>query len=597
MDPDLDLQERLKVEVDRVVEGGDLDFPVSQQYGHLRPEVRKELWVHLANVAIAHREDPRPSRLDFLRRNLMALCTYERWFDTQREIASQESAEAAFAACTAFSIVASQLAPVEKKACSLRLQLQGERYLAISRGELSRPWFGVVNHPEFPAHLAAMAALSRTLQAQAPILSSALKFEVNRQVDRMHALAVEGWLQGQGVRETIRGELWIFQAMLALGRKDDDLWKKKFDFISLWVLPGQENLLNWSGDEGDLREEAMTLFLAMAPIEPRARHFSKVLLARSKGRPEGVHLGWCSLFAQRRGEEAIDHAIVFEHLPASGFFVGRHGRRPDGAFLAFRSGSPGGDPWYGAHREGRPDLDFSRVMPDQGSFVWTSKGRTILGHSPFPRYPITFRFNTLTVDGRGQVFEAGPSRWLASETKGEVIFSEVYGRSWAMGAELSTCYPPALGVKSFRRILIWLGPELMVMVDRIVASGRSELELHHVSPQLPIDLREKGFYQRISGLQMVSSSFPEGTWSINEHRVAGRPAIPYATHSVRAETWERCVVMGMPALVGDAHAQRSLEAGLSFDFDGSNTALFLDADSKHLKVKVRGKTFFDIPLP
>jgi len=460
-----------------------------------------------------------------------------------------------------------------------------------------------VNHPSFLPHLAAMTGLAQAVKSSDPILSSEALLAAKRQLKRYDTLMDQGDGSALSLALDLDSEQQFY--LLLLDLLDDDrispFWKVRLDQIDDIVLPGQEDLVDWTGRKEERKVHLIPLLrvLGQRLPSPEANQLaSGLFLADRSFCGPWDFLG--VVHAIQQAPRDIDHKFSISSFPASGLFTGRESRRPGSAQFIFRAGPPGGKLAYQAHLDGRPDLDFGHLLPDQGSFWWHHKGRLILGHQVMDRQPLTSDFNTLMIGHQGQVFEGYPRyamRHWPKPAGGRVFLDEVHGHSWLLGAELKGAYAPEAGLESWVRLVLWVGPGILIQVDEVTLAREEELTFSYHSPQLPLSPKDNGFYQRISAMRMISKSFPQGAWDIADRGAVGQSVSFVATEKVKSKVWSRVNLMGPEAIVSDAWIER-LEAGTGLDFQDKNMrfAYRLGDDGLKLSLKVRDKVFFDVNL-
>ncbi|HVF09415.1 MAG TPA: DUF4962 domain-containing protein, partial [Abditibacteriaceae bacterium] len=139
-------------------------------------------------------------------------------------------------------------------------------------------------------------------------------------------------------------------------------------------------------------------------------------------------------------------------------------------------------PFIGHHaiQKFNRDLGGIHVHPDANHFVLFGAGEWLIRDDGYnPKW--TGQHNTLLIDGRGQLGE-GKSSFNANEPLGVKARPRVLRA--AAGAELdhitgdaTEAYPRELGLKRYRRHLLFLKPDVLIIVDDIALDQPRALEL------------------------------------------------------------------------------------------------------------------------
>lgn len=579
------------------------EISVKNGYGNINATQRHVLWKNLANTALVWKRSGDIKIKDLLRRNLMALCTFESWFDDDKEFKNTESARVALQIVFAMHWSEEALAAVELERVHQRLGQQLQKYLALARGDKSSPWWGIVSHPDHLPHMAAMAGIAKTIKSSNRLLASEALSECQRHIGRYQTLMDQrdGSALCLSLDRDLEQQFYLLLIDLLDDGKISPRWAQRYELLEFMVLPGQEGLVDWTGQNENRKVHMIPLLRTLGQRLPSPK--ANRLAHRLFNADRSFTGPWDFLSAIHSVQHAkfdIDHQFKAASYPMSGLFMGRESRRLGAAQLLFRAGPPGGQTAYDAFLLGRPDLDFDHLLPDQGSFWWHHKGRLILGHQMMGNKPKTSDFNTLSIGLHGQVFEGYPrysQRHWQKPAGGYIFLDQVHGHSWILGAQLKGCYPSEVGLESWIRLLLWVGPGILIQVDEVTLDSPQEMNFHYNSPQLPLSPKEDGFYQRISGMRMVSKSFPKGKWNIEQRDAVGQKTSFVATESLVTREWSRVNLMGPESMVSDAWVER-LNAGTGLDFQRKNIrfAYRLDGAGLETSLFVRDKEFFNISL-
>lgn len=156
-------------------------------------------------------------------------------------------------------------------------------------------------------------------------------------------------------------------------------------------------------------------------------------------------------------------------------FVVRGSWGPKSTLIAFKAGPPGGRRNAQARLVGRR-VFIGRCHPDQNSFVVLAGGRGLIVDDGPTALKWTRDQNTLLVNGRGQRGEGlevfhddRPEDSLKIGLK--VVLATPF-LAVAEG-EAATAYPPDLGLQSYRRLILFLPPDLVIVRDRALTAAEA----------------------------------------------------------------------------------------------------------------------------
>ena len=155
---------------------------------------------------------------------------------------------------------------------------------------------------------------------------------------------------------------------------------------------------------------------------------------------------------------------------------------PNATFLAFKCGSPGGKKAVRDMIRGI-DVNQGHSHPDQNSFILFAGGRMLVADDGYPAAKSTAGHNTLLINGQGQrgdglkvYYDPKPRRSI------RVGLRRVLATPFVVAAvgEAAAAYPAKLGLKSYRRTVIFLPPDLVVIHDHVTADkGIKPAHLFH----------------------------------------------------------------------------------------------------------------------
>ena len=584
------------------------EFPLSQPRGTITKADFRRLWEGLGNAALRYRLQGKAEDFTACRKSLMALASYGQWYALENDLLGTEAVWPVVVAIYARGWLGNDLPQTERELLRARFHRQLLRYEALVDGKTQVPWWGISNHPDLLPHLVAMALLAKDEEGYDDRRARKMLDEVSRQYRRYVNLADQ---QSDGADPFgVSHGLVVDWSRLILGpllgslyKEDDqtDVWaRRRLAWYDAIILPGQNQLWSDEGVGSELRcAELLPVLwgLASRTKNGQTQHFALEMDRKSKSWSPWLFLS--ILWGSPEIKEDIDHRYNFQVFPSQGWAFGRENRRLEAAHFSFHVGNPAGETWHKAWLLGRPDLDFSHLQPDQGSWTWRVQNRTLLGVALHREFPATRHYNTLTVGDMGQLFEGYP-RYLQDELKisklgGELLVNERYGNSWLLLGEFSKSYSPKAELEKFYRAILWLSPTIMIQLDHVVCKNPKALSFTYNSPDYPLSPRGGGFYQKVSGYQFRSGSFPQGEWTIDYQRDEQDKDVAKAKESVVSALWDRCCLMTPASIQQDAWIEY-LQSGIHLDFYQGQYKLeysFKDA-MFNLKMQVGEKSFFEV---
>ena len=168
---------------------------------------------------------------------------------------------------------------------------------------------------------------------------------------------------------------------------------------------------------------------------------------------------------------------TLHHFADLGLVSARTDWSGDEALVVFKSG-----PFLGhqAVQKFAYDAGGGHVHPDANHFVLFGAGEWLLRDDGY-RSKWTGQHNTLLVDDRGQVGEGkewfdGPAA-LAAKAQANIV------RAWSSAGldqvtgDATAAYPPALGLRRYRRHLLFLKPDVLLICDEVVTDQPRRLEV------------------------------------------------------------------------------------------------------------------------
>lgn len=126
------------------------------------------------------------------------------------------------------------------------------------------------------------------------------------------------------------------------------------------------------------------------------------------------------------------------------------------------------------------DPGGGHVHPDSGHFVLFGAGEWLIRDDQYA-WKLTSHHNTLLVDGKGQLGEG--AQWfrtieaIRQRANPRITSVEASEEVDRITGDVTEAYPQALGLKRFVRHLLFIKPDVLVVVDDIETDGAKNLEL------------------------------------------------------------------------------------------------------------------------
>lgn len=181
-----------------------------------------------------------------------------------------------------------------------------------------------------------------------------------------------------------------------------------------------------------------------------------------------------------------------DSLPTAGYFddmeliSSRSSWNGNESLLGFKSG-----PYMGhkvlQENNTNPYVDWGagHAHPDQNHFTWFGGGDWLMVDDGYS-YKYTSSHNTLLINGKGQAGE--DSVWLNGSTAhaaaandgsriSEIRKAEFHDDYDYMVGDATSAYSSALGLEKFNRHMIYIKPDVLVVIDDIKLKQESDLEL------------------------------------------------------------------------------------------------------------------------
>ncbi|MBF0198930.1 MAG: heparinase II/III family protein [Planctomycetes bacterium] len=571
------------------------------------------LWSSLANNALMFRLEGERKYLDVSRRKMMSLCSWPYWGDPNSEEVnlSLESVLPLIQLCLAYDWLKKDLVDVEQKRVKEKLLEFAQLYLKVKSGRKESSWYPIMNHPHFSLHMSAVYLLGRVLshEQSGHICSLWAKKELRRALSTLsnikdgsiHLGPCEG-------RLTDLGYMIFLLAEKSYGSDLDDELKspwlqKRAEWFDAMLLPGAKNVVPIGSASPRSPFVSLASLLHMhGALFPNAETRNLAEQVRSEERDVTYPWDFLTLL-YGKSLEAVrwPRQMNVSYFPDWGVVSAKKGSTINEAYLSYKAGSPGSKYLYHTWRNGNKYLSFEADHPDQGSFSWYVKGRSILSDSGRTRIKQTHHHNTLLVDGMGQITEGYPSFSLqelkVNNCNSTVTAIRRRGDSLLIRSQIKPAYSEDARLVRFERCLMWLSSDMLIVIDHIKCETTSALELFFRSANYPLVKHSHGFYQKVSGMSMVSKGSPQGEWrtGFDQHDTLGGRNY-FAALKCHAKEWWNVSIMAPSGEVSDLKLVEHKSQGIEFSFsDGQISIEYQMAmDGKWMSCKRYGLPFWEI---
>lgn len=178
----------------------------------------------------------------------------------------------------------------------------------------------------------------------------------------------------------------------------------------------------------------------------------------------------------------------------------------DEALVVFKSGNPIGDYAAREHRERVHRGEYYHIHRDSNHFCLFGGGQWLIRNPGYGRWDTRFH-NTLLVDGRGQKGDrdpAIPDEWPLTEASRFPRMVSVSSTPQVdrMVGDATAAYADDSGLRAYRRELIFIKPDVLVVVDRIFADQPRDLSLLFLPETNPVQQPDGSYLAAIANTRL-----------------------------------------------------------------------------------------------
>jgi hypothetical protein len=442
--------------------------------GDMRSAGRGVPWLALAHVMTGGKE-----YLDAARKWLLTICEFPQWENGR----SLSGGECLFGIAIGYDWLYGKLTPKERALIREKLVRQAD---LMATGPVHRDrWLANHNHVE---HLG-LAAAGLALFEEHPGA-----MEWIRQADLVFRAMLE--LASDDGSSNEGHQYWAYttEALLRYTELARDLlgsnyygsaWLKSVpDFIIHSTLPGftdKNCVMSFGDSHREYSSHGPTHILYRLAAEyrnPHAQWLAKEMERRRVGRD--AYCTWANLlwYDETLTGKPLDTLPTFWNAEDIGWVTARSGWQDNAVMVGFKCGPMHGHKaqrYYDNNPGARHEIGGGHGHPDVNSFQIFARGKW-LGIDPmYERPKWTRTHSTVLVNGRGQIGEG--QTWfdrdavLAAGARSAIVTAD-HTEDWDyVVGDAMNIYPPEAGLKKFHRHLLFVRPDVVVVVDDLKAAS------------------------------------------------------------------------------------------------------------------------------
>jgi hypothetical protein len=186
---------------------------------------------------------------------------------------------------------------------------------------------------------------------------------------------------------------------------------------------------------------------------------------------------------------------TLHHFTEMGIVGSRSDWSGQEALLVFKSGNPIGNHAFRNHRNRIHRGEYFHTHRDANHFCLFGAGDWLIRNPGYGLRDTRFH-NTLTVDGRGQFGDPGiPEPWPLEEGARfpRMVSVEANPQVDRMVGDATAAYPADAGLLSYQRELIFIKPDVLVVVDRVKTDGARQLRINFLPEEQPVVQKDGSF--------------------------------------------------------------------------------------------------------
>jgi hypothetical protein len=179
---------------------------------------------------------------------------------------------------------------------------------------------------------------------------------------------------------------------------------------------------------------------------------------------------------------------TLHHFENMGIVGSRSDWSGDEALLLLKTGNPIGNYAFQKHREYLNRGEYYHIHSDVNHFCLFGAGEWLIRNAGYGRRTAHFQ-NTLTIDDRGQIGDPDvPMPWPLTDASRFAHIVSVSSTNMVdrIVGDATAAYAPEAGLESYLRELIFIKPDVVVVVDRIKTKSEKKLTLRFHPEAMPL---------------------------------------------------------------------------------------------------------------
>lgn len=216
-----------------------------------------------------------------------------------------------------------------------------------------------------------------------------------------------------------------------------------------------------------------------------------------------LSLLWKDPTVKPTSPESTPTLLYFENM---GIVSARSDWSGDEALVVFKSGNPIGDDAVRNHSAKLHQGEYYHIHRDSNHFCLFGGGQWLIRNAGYGLWDTRFH-NTLTVDGRGQKGDRNPAvadEWPLTEQSRFPFMVSVESTPQVdrMTGDATAAYADDSGLLAYQRELIFIKPDVLVVVDRVAANSPRDLAIRFWPEATPARQPDGSYLSQVGGTQL-----------------------------------------------------------------------------------------------
>ncbi len=311
----------------------------------------------------------------------------------------------------------------------------------------------------------------------------------------------------EGLNYSIYGNIWLVRGMTLLQQYDENIFQKSEylkNYYKYYLAYDVDGRLTSFFDTGDspryLWYNPCEIFLKL--YKEYGMDEYRRLYEFYRDRYDTITVGlFSSVYGIEKPRKSGKLIPAIPYFNADlGLFIDKWPRSGDiNTSFLFKSGVPGGKNANALLKTLKPShMNRSHEHPDQNHFIVWNNGEYLVSDTEYTDKKLSKDHNTLLVGGLGQLGEG--ERWFRDGDINNRSFSDRAGLQERniftsdevniVSADAAEFYADSVGLKSFRRTIVWLKKYGFIIFDEVTCKEKKSLTLCFHS-DLPMSVNNK----------------------------------------------------------------------------------------------------------